>query len=170
MTEESTETPRPATRKPRTKKEPPESKKVVKGQENLIPVNTRTKEEAREISVRGGIASGKTRRAQKTFREIFISIMDVPVKEAQIDEIANLPCLQGLDKRNFVVKDIIALQQAQKAMNGDTRAYEAVRDSIGEIIDMKLKMEIDMKADEAKLANLKKLLDENPELRDKLLK
>ena len=41
---------------------------------------------------------------------------------------------------------------------------------IGEIIDMKLKMEVDMKADEAKLASLKKLLDENPELRDKLLK
>ena len=170
MTEESTETPRPATRKPRTKKEPSEVKKPSKGQENLVPMNKLTVEKQREIAVMGGKASVKARREQKTFREIFLSIMDVPVKEAQVDEIANLPCLQGLEKKNFVVKDIIALQQAQKAMNGDTRAYEAVRDSIGEIIDMKLKMEVDMKADEAKLASLKKLLDENPELRDKLLK
>ena len=41
------------------------------GIKNLIPVTDRTEEEARAMSIAGGIASGKTRRKQKTLREMF---------------------------------------------------------------------------------------------------
>ena len=41
------------------------------GIKNLIPVTERTEEEARAMSIAGGIASGKTRRKQKTLREMF---------------------------------------------------------------------------------------------------
>lgn len=40
-----------------------------KGHENLIPLNKRTKAEQREITTKGGIASGKKRRQIKSFRE-----------------------------------------------------------------------------------------------------
>lgn len=40
-----------------------------KGTKNLKPVNTRTKEEARKISQKGGIASGKARKAKKDAKE-----------------------------------------------------------------------------------------------------
>lgn len=42
-----------------------------KGSENLIPLPQRTKEEQRDIATAGGVASGKTRRKQKTLREMF---------------------------------------------------------------------------------------------------
>ena len=44
------------------------------GTENLIPVTERTKKEAREISRKGGIASGKARRGKadlKKFLKLF---------------------------------------------------------------------------------------------------
>lgn len=41
------------------------------GSKNLIPVTERTEEEARAMSVAGGVNSGKTRRRQKTLREMF---------------------------------------------------------------------------------------------------
>lgn len=41
------------------------------GTRNLIPFTQRTKEEQKEITTAGGIASGKTRKRQKTLRELF---------------------------------------------------------------------------------------------------
>ena len=65
-----------------------------KGIENLKPVTKRSKEEAREISKKGGIRSGEVRRA------IF-----------------------------------------ERALNGDTKAFEVIRDTIGE----KPKEEVEVK-------------------------
>ena len=42
---------------------------MAKGHENLISQDMRTKEEQREIARKGGIASGKKRKAIKSFRE-----------------------------------------------------------------------------------------------------
>lgn len=39
--------------------------------QNLIPITERTKEEARAMSINGGVKSGITRRKQKTLREMF---------------------------------------------------------------------------------------------------
>ena len=41
------------------------------GTKNLIPVTSRSKEEAKELSIAGGIKSGETRRKQRTLREHF---------------------------------------------------------------------------------------------------
>ena len=38
---------------------------MVAGEENLIPMSERTKEEQREIATMGGIASGAARRKRK---------------------------------------------------------------------------------------------------------
>jgi hypothetical protein len=43
--------------------------KSTKGHQNLIPTNKRTKEEQRRITTMGGIASGKSRRANKTLSD-----------------------------------------------------------------------------------------------------
>ena len=40
-----------------------------KGAENLIPTNQRSKEEARELGRKGGIASGIARRERKTLKD-----------------------------------------------------------------------------------------------------
>ena len=43
----------------------------MKGKENLIPLNKRTKEEQREIAKMGGKKSGEVRREKKKLSEIF---------------------------------------------------------------------------------------------------
>lgn len=43
--------------------------KMAKGEENLIPVTERSKDEAREISRKGGINSGKARREKADLRK-----------------------------------------------------------------------------------------------------
>ena len=78
-------------------------------EENLIPQNKRTKKEQREIARKGGIASGKARRERKTLKEELLLL---------------------LSKGDTQQKISIAL--LQKAMSGDTKAFEVIRDSIGE--------------------------------------
>ena len=45
---------------------------AVPGQENLIPMSERSKEEVREIATKGGINSGKVRKEKATITTTFI--------------------------------------------------------------------------------------------------
>ena len=68
-----------------------------------------TSEEAREYGRKGGIASGKARAARKTLKEELLALLE-----------------QG------DTQERISLALLQKAMQGDTKAFEVLRDSIGE--------------------------------------
>ncbi len=48
---------------------------------NLIPFNELDPEKQREISRKGGIASGIARREAKTFKETFGNILDIQLSE-----------------------------------------------------------------------------------------
>ena len=88
-------------------------------EENLIPLNQRTKSEQREIAQKGGIASGESRREKASLRRAF----EILFSENWIDEETGeeLPgCF------------LIALKQFKKAMEGDTKAFEIIRDTIGQ--------------------------------------
>lgn len=50
-------------------------------EENLKPVTKRSKSEAREISIKGGVASGKSRRRKKALRLALKGVMDIPLGE-----------------------------------------------------------------------------------------
>lgn len=78
-------------------------------EENLIPMNERTKEEQREIAKKGGIASGEARRRKKTLKEELIALLETN------------------DNNNK-----ISLAILQKALNGDIQAFTTIRDTIGE--------------------------------------
>ena len=78
-------------------------------EQNLIPQNKRTKSEQREIARKGGIASGKSRKARKTFKEELLLLLS-----------------QG------DTQEKVSLAVLQKAMNGDTKAFEVIRDTVGE--------------------------------------
>lgn len=111
--------------------------------DNLIPQSKRTKAEQREIAKMGGIASGKARRERKAMKETLESLLSMPMdagKAADIDTIRNYAALNG---KNITVQEAIMLAQIKKAMDGDTKAAEYVRDTIGQKPDNK--MNIDMK-------------------------
>jgi hypothetical protein len=77
--------------------------------ENLIPLNERTKSEQRAIATAGGIASGEARRKRKTLKEELLLLLS-----------------EG-DTQHSVTLALI-----EKAMSGDTKAFEIIRDTIGE--------------------------------------
>lgn len=100
------------------------------GKDNLVPV--RSEAEAREKGKAGGIASGKARREKKALRDTLNDLLSLPLqstKAANLDAIKSLAALKG---KNISVQEAIMLAQIQKAMKGDTRAAEYIRDTIGQ--------------------------------------
>ena len=99
------------------------------GKDNLKPV--RTKSEARERGKKGGIASGEKRREKKAMKETLETLLQMPLKSdkaVDLDEIKDIAALKG---KNITVQEAIMLAQIQKAMKGDTKAAEYVRDTSG---------------------------------------
>ena len=77
------------------------------GKENLRPVSS--KDEARERGRKGGLASGEARRKRKTLKEELLLMLS-----------------EGETQQS------VTLALIEKAMSGDTKAFEVIRDTIGE--------------------------------------
>lgn len=83
--------------------------------ENLIPVTKRSEKEAREMSRKGGINSGKARRQKKTFKELFEIALSLQNEET--------------GEQNDIG---ITAAMIKKALSGDVKAFESIRDTIGQ--------------------------------------
>ena len=81
--------------------------------ENLIPVTKRSEKEAREMSRKGGINSGKARRQKKTFKELFEIALSLQNEET--------------GEQNDIG---ITAAMIKKALSGDVKAFESIRDTI----------------------------------------
>ena len=87
--------------------------------DNLIPLDKRTKEEQREITQKGGIASGKARRAKREAREW---------AKIALDEM-----LKGKHGEDVPTRYAMIKKQIQKAVGkGDTASFEKVLRLAGE--------------------------------------
>ena len=84
---------------------------------NLKPLNKRTKSEQREIAKKGGIKSGEIRRKRKTLREELIALLET----------------EDYNKK-------ISLAMIKEAVSGNTKAFEVIRDSIGEKVKESLEL------------------------------
>lgn len=96
--------------------------------ENLIPVTERTKEEARELSRKGGINSGKARRAQKSLKEMANYILSCPLNEQGLDRLKKLGC--EVDEKNPTMLTAMIMGQVQSAINGNTKSAEFITNLI----------------------------------------
>ena len=77
------------------------------GKDNLRPVSS--KEEARVRGRKGGLASGEARRKRKTLKEeLLLMLSDGETQQS------------------------VTIALIEKAMSGDTKAFEVIRDTIGE--------------------------------------
>ena len=79
---------------------------------NLKPA--RTKSEARERGRKGGIASGIARREKKTFRATLEALLD-----------------RKLDGSSLTGREAVAVALFEKAMSGDVKAFQELRDPVG---------------------------------------
>lgn len=86
-------------------------------EQNLKPV--KTKKEARERGRKGGIASGKSKRARKTLKEELLLLLE-----------------------NGNTQEKISLAMIQEALAGNTKAFEVIRDTIGEKPTDKIEAEL----------------------------
>lgn len=77
--------------------------------QNLVPTTKRSKEEARRISSNGGKKSGEVRRKRKALREELLALLSA-----------------GNTQKN------ISLALIDQALNGNVKAFETIRDTIGE--------------------------------------
>lgn len=74
-----------------------------------------TSEEARELGRKGGQASGRARKRRKELKELLIIALSQPCKDADMDNWA-----------------AVTAALVQKALGGDTKAFEVIRDTIGQ--------------------------------------
>ena len=78
-------------------------------EQNLKPNSERTPSELREMARNGGLASGEARRKRKTLKEELLLMLS-----------------EGETQQS------VTLALIEKAMGGDTKAFEVIRDTIGE--------------------------------------
>ena len=97
-------------------------------EQNLIPMNKRTESEQREIAKKGGKASGKSRRDKREQRDVILDIMSMPLEEGSMDRIQ---ALAQAKRSNISVNAAIVIEQVKKALEGDTKAAEYLRDTAG---------------------------------------
>ena len=102
------------------------------GEENLIPFNERTEEEQKRIARMGGKASGEARRRKKTMKENLELLLTMSVGKGEKADIENGENIKDYAKENVTVEQAMLIAQIQKALKGDTQAFEMIRDLIGE--------------------------------------
>ena len=93
---------------------------MANGQENLIPMNKRTKEEAREYGRKGGIESGKTRQKKATMKKIL---------EDMLNEVANV---KG-NTNNLTYAELVTLGLIKGATKGNAINYKTIMEVKGEL-------------------------------------
>jgi hypothetical protein len=102
----------------------------VAGIENL---RTPTTEEARERGKKGGQASGKARRRRKELKQLLELALSQPSE-----------IVEGEDNYTAITAALV-----QRAIQGDTKAYEVIRDTLGQKpveqqqMDLTAKIEVD---------------------------
>ena len=93
---------------------------MANGQENLIPMNKRSKEEAREYGRKGGIESGKTRQKKATMKKIL---------EDMLNEVANV---KG-NTNNLTYAELVTLGLIKGATKGNAINYKTIMEVKGEL-------------------------------------
>ena len=89
------------------------------GYKNLVPMDQRSKDEARSLGQQGGIASGAARRRKRSMREAADYYLSLPETDASDPE--------DIDNQMAVVMGI-----AEQAKRGDARAANVLLKMLGE--------------------------------------
>lgn len=102
---------------------------------NLLQGNPETQfvsgRAAAESGKKGGIASARAKREKKAMKDTLATLLAMPLKDGNAADIDNIQSIAALNGKNITVQEAIMLAQIQKAVKGDTRAAEFVRDSSG---------------------------------------
>lgn len=99
--------------------------------ENLIPCSERSKSEAREISRKGGIKSGESRRAKKTVKECLKMYSEMKITSPEMKAALKASGITDTEEMTYAVA--MALQFITAAMRGNSQMARLVMEMMGEI-------------------------------------
>ena len=101
---------------------------VILNEKNLVPNSERSPSELREMRKNGGKKSGETRRRKKALKSLMNDLLSSDIVN---DEIYNRTVDMGFGANPTYGAAIVAAMVRQAAL-GDTKAYNAIVDLIGE--------------------------------------
>lgn len=98
--------------------------------ENLIPSNKRSKAEARAISKKGGINSGKARREKKAIRQILSDLLSDEIKNNP--QFAKIAAKLGVDGKKSVKELFTLICLFNSVKSGNLADLERLTSLLGE--------------------------------------
>lgn len=108
-------------------------------------LRTPTTEEAREIGRKGGLASAKARREKKTLKMELEALLEI------------------MDEQGDSIQKKMSFALIKKAVKGDTKAFEIIRDTIGQKPKENLNIDFEKTQEQAAelLSNIKDLMKDD---------
>jgi len=102
---------------------------VILLNENLIPLDQRTKDEQREIAQMGGIASAEARRRRKALKETMNLLLEMPATDKR--KLAKAVKI-GFPDGEVDNSTLVVISLFEKAVGGDIPAIKELRSLIDE--------------------------------------
>ena len=97
--------------------------------ENLIPLNKRTKDKQKEIAQMGGIASGVARRRKKQTSELLSAMINSPITNEKVRNTVSK--LAGdLEDDDLTVNALMAAGLIKSAASGNVKAFETIQNYV----------------------------------------
>ena len=91
-----------------------------------------TPEQRRENGRKGGIASGEAKRKKKAMRETLDVLLAMPMKSGKYADVESVKNFAALKGKNINVQEAMIISMLQRAMKGDVKAAEWIRDTAGQ--------------------------------------
>ena len=98
-------------------------------EKNLIPMDQRSKSEARELGQKGGIASGISRRRKRSLKEAADLYLSLPVSDRKM---WNKISRHGVDPEDIDNQMAMIIGLTMAATAGDAKAAKVIVDLLGE--------------------------------------
>ncbi len=111
-------------------------------EQNLIKNEDLTPSQRREHARKAGIASGKARRERKALKDTLEELLAMPIEDGKLANINTIKSIADANGKNVTMQEAIMLAMLDKAVKGDVRAAEYVRDTIGQKPDNKTDVSI----------------------------
>ncbi len=116
-------------------------------EQNLIPVTKRTKSEAREISKKGGQASGESRRKKKSMKQELDAILSLSAAEE------NVIAFDGIISKDSDASNqtLVMASAVKQALKGNVKAMQFIVNVMGGTDKEKQQMRLDKQLQKARI-------------------
>ena len=134
----------------------------IKGYKNLISIKERPTEEQRAIQIKGGKARAEQMKRRKAAKELLETLLETKMTDDMIDDV--LGGSQDLLNGDKTAYNVMLAKMFQVACSGDTKAFIAIRDTVGDkpVDKQEISADIITDADRKMIDNIKKRIEYAP--------